>query len=93
MMTCAVVSEDENYLEREARPKLHELASFTEAPEAPDDCVVCGPPARCADQVRRFFDAGIDYLVLDYQYFGLENGDFAKEQMSRFAETVAPLLG
>ena len=92
LMTCAVVSDDENYLEREARPKLHELASFNEVPEAPDDCVVCGPPERCADQVRRFFDAGVDYLVLDYQFFGLESADFARAQMSRFAETVAPLL-
>ena len=78
--------------EGSARPKLLELASFDAAPEPHEDRVVCGPPGHCADQVRRLFEAGIDYLVLDFQYFGLESADFAREQISRFAESVAPLL-
>ena len=42
--------------------------------------------------MRRFFDAGLDYAVLDCQFHGLEDCEYAAEQMSRFAEQVAPLV-
>jgi alkanesulfonate monooxygenase SsuD/methylene tetrahydromethanopterin reductase-like flavin-dependent oxidoreductase (luciferase family) len=86
VMTCAVVSDDDRYIEREARPKLLELASFDGAPAEPEACVVCGPPAVCVEQVYRLFEAGADYVVLDFQLFGLESPAFAREQMSRFAD-------
>jgi alkanesulfonate monooxygenase SsuD/methylene tetrahydromethanopterin reductase-like flavin-dependent oxidoreductase (luciferase family) len=86
VMTCAVVSDDDGYLEREARPKLLELASFDGPPEDPEACVVCGSSESCAEQVRRLFEAGADYVVLDFQLFGLESEARAREQMSRFAE-------
>jgi alkanesulfonate monooxygenase SsuD/methylene tetrahydromethanopterin reductase-like flavin-dependent oxidoreductase (luciferase family) len=88
LVTCALVSEDEEYLEREARPKLVQLGTFNEPADAPEDWAVCGPAEACADQVRRLFASGVDYLVLDFQLFGLETVDFAREQMSRFADTV-----
>lgn len=89
VMTCAVVSDDDDYLEREARPKLLELASFEGTPEESEACVVCGPPERCAEQVHRLFEAGADYVVLDFQLFGLARAATAREQMSRFAEVSA----
>jgi alkanesulfonate monooxygenase SsuD/methylene tetrahydromethanopterin reductase-like flavin-dependent oxidoreductase (luciferase family) len=57
-----------------------------------EESLFVGSPAVVAEQARRFFAAGVDYVVLDCQLHGWETAEYAKEQMTRFAEDVAPLL-
>jgi alkanesulfonate monooxygenase SsuD/methylene tetrahydromethanopterin reductase-like flavin-dependent oxidoreductase (luciferase family) len=91
MMNYLAVSDDERWLER-ARPRLLECMAFDNPAADPDESALLGTPERCAEQIRRFLDAGLDYVVLDCQLHGLEDAEYAKEQLSRFAEEVAPLL-
>jgi alkanesulfonate monooxygenase SsuD/methylene tetrahydromethanopterin reductase-like flavin-dependent oxidoreductase (luciferase family) len=91
MMNYLAVSDEPGFLER-VRPQLDACIAFDKAAPDPEASALVGSPERCAEQVRRFFDAGLDYIVLDCQFHGLEDAEYAREQMSRFAEDVAPLL-
>jgi alkanesulfonate monooxygenase SsuD/methylene tetrahydromethanopterin reductase-like flavin-dependent oxidoreductase (luciferase family) len=87
-ITCALVSDRQERL-----AQLAELASFTGSSGPPEECMVFGSPEHCAERLRDLFERGADYVVLDFQLFGVESAAFAREQMSRFAESVAPLVG
>ncbi|MET3927480.1 LLM class flavin-dependent oxidoreductase [Devosia sp. 2618] len=97
------VSDDKDWLEREIRPLLmgrmnqvmpSELASMQDDPNLlkPDGRVVWGSPEQCAEQIRRTFAAGADYMVLDFNFHGVKDLAFARQQMKDFATRVAPLL-
>jgi alkanesulfonate monooxygenase SsuD/methylene tetrahydromethanopterin reductase-like flavin-dependent oxidoreductase (luciferase family) len=92
MMNYLVVSDDVGWLEREIRPKLIRLMEFEKESGDVEESLLVGSPAHVAEQVQRFFAAGVEYIVLDCQLQGWETGAFAKEQMTRFAEDVVPLL-
>lgn len=54
------------------------------------DGVLVGTPEECADKIGKLFAAGVDHLLLDTYFHGWESLSFAKEQLSRLAELVAP---
>lgn len=58
----------------------------------PDDCVVWGTPAECAQRLTELAAAGVDYFVLDFNFHGIESVDFGRAQTKRFIEEVVPLL-
>jgi alkanesulfonate monooxygenase SsuD/methylene tetrahydromethanopterin reductase-like flavin-dependent oxidoreductase (luciferase family) len=86
-ITSAVVSGGAEHL-----GQLAELASYSGSSASPEECVVSGSPEDCAERLGDLFGGGADYAVLDFQLFGLETAAFAREQMSRFTASVAPLL-
>jgi alkanesulfonate monooxygenase SsuD/methylene tetrahydromethanopterin reductase-like flavin-dependent oxidoreductase (luciferase family) len=92
MMNYLAVSDDAPRLAREIRPKLLHLMAFEKEGGDVEESTFVGSPAAVAEQAQRFFAAGVDYVVLDCQLHGWETAEFAKEQMTRFAEDVAPLL-
>ena len=92
MMNFAAISDDENYVRTELRPKVLRCMKFTEEGQDPEESILFGPAERCAELVERFFEAGVDYIVLDCQFHGWEDEAFGREQISRFAEEVVPLL-
>jgi alkanesulfonate monooxygenase SsuD/methylene tetrahydromethanopterin reductase-like flavin-dependent oxidoreductase (luciferase family) len=53
---------------------------------------IYGSPEQCAERARALLDAGVDYIIFDFQYHGLETEDFAREHMRRFVEEVVPFL-
>src|SRR5207249_5879398 len=59
MMNYLAVSDDPAWLKR-IRPQLLECISFGKEAGDPEESVLVGEPERCAEQVRRFFDAGLD---------------------------------
>lgn len=92
MMNYVAISDDEDYVRTQFRPKVLRCMNFTAEGQDPEKSIFFGPAERCAELVERFFDAGIDYIVLDCQFHGWEDEAFGREQMSRFAEEVVPLL-
>jgi alkanesulfonate monooxygenase SsuD/methylene tetrahydromethanopterin reductase-like flavin-dependent oxidoreductase (luciferase family) len=92
-MNYTVVSDDPTWIARDAYPKLKVCIGGTKAdPIAPEDVAIYGSPAECAERAQALLDAGVDYIIFDFQYHGLEPESFAKEHMQRFAEEVVPLL-
>jgi alkanesulfonate monooxygenase SsuD/methylene tetrahydromethanopterin reductase-like flavin-dependent oxidoreductase (luciferase family) len=83
---------DDRHSERKLRPQILRLMEFEKAAENVEESVLVGNPERVAEQLQRFLAAGVDYVVLDCQLHGWESVEFAKEQMTRFATEVAPLL-
>ncbi len=92
MMSYLAVSDDTRWLAGEIRSKLLRLMEFEKESGDVEESLFVGSPAVVAEQARRFFAAGVDYVVLDCQLHGWETAEYAKEQMTRFAEDVAPLL-
>jgi alkanesulfonate monooxygenase SsuD/methylene tetrahydromethanopterin reductase-like flavin-dependent oxidoreductase (luciferase family) len=92
MMSYLVVADDDRSLGSEIRAKLRRLTAFEKEAADVEETLLVGRPSRVAEQVRRFFDCGVDYIVLDCQFHGWESEAFAKAQMTRFAEEVVPLL-
>ena len=66
---------------------------FDGRPFAAHEVAVAGSPQQCVDRLGEYRDAGINHFVLDFQNHGVDPVPTAIEQMSRFAETVAPRLG
>lgn len=98
------VSKDKKWLDSEIRPILmarmnevmpSEMEAMANDPDLirPDGRVVWGTPDACAEQIRRTFAAGADYMVLDFNFHGVKDLAFAREQMKIFAKEVGPLLG
>lgn len=58
----------------------------------PDELIIWGTAQECATKIQRYFDVGVDYLVIDFNLHGMESEEFGKEQMSRFVNEVVPLL-
>ncbi len=58
----------------------------------PDEQIPWGTPQQCADRLMEYFDAGASYQVMDFNLHGMEDEDFARHQMKRLAEEVAPLM-
>ncbi|OLT14431.1 hypothetical protein BJF78_19495 [Pseudonocardia sp. CNS-139] len=99
-----IVSDDQEWLEREIRPLLlgrlnycspAELAQRTPEQVAgqvvPDGRVIWGNAEQCARQLLALLDAGADYLVLDFNFHGVRDLPFAREQLDRFVQQVVPL--
>jgi alkanesulfonate monooxygenase SsuD/methylene tetrahydromethanopterin reductase-like flavin-dependent oxidoreductase (luciferase family) len=97
IMNHGVVSEDTKWIETEIRPKLRECVGFdVETPNGLDaeldKRVMFGSPKQAAACANRLFAAGVDYVVMDFQLHGWETTEFAREQMKRFVQDVAPLI-
>lgn len=93
MMNYSVITDDEGAQRDELKSKVLRCMSFTAGEDdAPEGRVFLGPAEQCGELVQRFFDVGVDYIVLDCQLHGWEDEAFAREQMSRFAEEVVPNL-
>jgi alkanesulfonate monooxygenase SsuD/methylene tetrahydromethanopterin reductase-like flavin-dependent oxidoreductase (luciferase family) len=59
---------------------------------SPDTSMVFGEPEQCAQQVVDFVRSGVDYFLLDMQFHGWESETYAREQIDRFTQLVAPLI-
>jgi alkanesulfonate monooxygenase SsuD/methylene tetrahydromethanopterin reductase-like flavin-dependent oxidoreductase (luciferase family) len=91
MMNYLAISDELGWSER-VGPSIAKCMAFDKEAGDPEESTFVGRPDRVAELAQQLFDAGMDYIVLDTQFHGLEDVEFAKEQMSRFAEQVAPLL-
>jgi alkanesulfonate monooxygenase SsuD/methylene tetrahydromethanopterin reductase-like flavin-dependent oxidoreductase (luciferase family) len=65
---------------------------FTDNPNLPREVAVAGSPEQCAAKIREYQAAGVPRLVIDFQNHGVEPVAAMVEQMTLFAELVAPLL-
>jgi alkanesulfonate monooxygenase SsuD/methylene tetrahydromethanopterin reductase-like flavin-dependent oxidoreductase (luciferase family) len=99
-----IVSEDEHWLQSEVRPILRgrlnemmpsELEAMPPGSQLlePEGRVIWGPPERCAEQVERLFAAGANYMVLDFNFHGVKDMEYARHHLKRFAEDVVPRVG
>ncbi len=88
---CLVIerSDDPGWIRDEVLPTLRARLHGQE----PDDSIVWGSPEQCAERLAKLFDAGADYVLFDGNFHGWLPEQFGKEQMTRFVERVAPLLG
>ncbi|MCD6030611.1 MAG: Luciferase-like, subgroup [Thermomicrobiales bacterium] len=92
-MNYTVVSDDADWVAREVYPILQRCVGGSRAdPVRPEDVAIYGNPEQCAERARALLDAGVDYIIFDFQYHGLETEDFAREHMRRFVEEVVPFL-
>jgi alkanesulfonate monooxygenase SsuD/methylene tetrahydromethanopterin reductase-like flavin-dependent oxidoreductase (luciferase family) len=58
-----------------------------------DHAPIVGSPTVCAARVSEYFRAGVDQLILEFDWHGaVPAGGHLREQMRRFAEEVAPLV-
>jgi alkanesulfonate monooxygenase SsuD/methylene tetrahydromethanopterin reductase-like flavin-dependent oxidoreductase (luciferase family) len=98
-----LVVDDEEQLETYFRPRMLARLNEISVEEAlavedkdslrqPDDHIAWGTPQQCADALVDLFDAGADYLVLDFNLHGIEDENFARHHMERFVEDVVPLM-
>ena len=97
IMNYGVFSEDKDWIDTEIRPKLRECVGFDVAGPNGLDAeldrrIMFGSPEQAAACANRLFAAGVDYIVMDFQLHGWESPDFAREQMTRFVEDVAPRI-
>ncbi len=92
MMTYLCVSDDQRWLEDSLWPRLLQCMAFDGEAGEQEESVAVGSAQQCAERVRAFLDAGVDYIVFDCQLHGWETEEYAREQMTRFAEEVAPLV-
>jgi len=94
MMNYSIVSDDDAWIAREIVPRLEKAMSHMsgEADRGPRDTMILGTPEDCAAQIQAFFDAGVDYIVLNAQFHGAETEAFGVAQWERFAAEVAPLV-
>jgi alkanesulfonate monooxygenase SsuD/methylene tetrahydromethanopterin reductase-like flavin-dependent oxidoreductase (luciferase family) len=65
---------------------------FTDRPNLPQEVTVAGSPEQCAAKIREYQAAGVSRLVIDFQNHGVEPVTTMIEQMTLFADKVAPLL-
>ncbi len=56
------------------------------------DPIAAGSPARCAEVLQQYRDAGINHFVLDLHRHGLDHVNYMHDQMERFVSEVLPLL-
>ena len=98
-----VVVDDPDRIETYFRPRMLSRINFVTLDEVlkappdkewiqPDDRIIWGSPEQCAKRLQELFDAGADYMVIDFYFHGLEDEEFGKEQMKRFVEDVVPLM-
>jgi probable F420-dependent oxidoreductase len=92
-MNYTVVSDDEGWIARDVYPLLQRCVGGTENnPTTPEDVAIYGNPQQCAERAQALLDAGVDYIIFDFQYHGIEGEEFGKEHMRRFSNEVVPLL-
>lgn len=102
-MNYSVVSDDERWIRDTIRPILvarvnglsmeqARAGGMDVALKSPDDRVMYGNAEHCASRAHQLFQAGLDSIVLDFQFHGLEDAAFARHQMTQFVEQVVPLL-
>ena len=102
-MNYAIVSNDAAWIRDEIHPKLVARLNGVSVQRArdehdnlqllsPDDRVMYGSAEQCAERGAELFGAGVDYMVIDFQFHGLETATFAREHMQRFVQSVVPLL-
>jgi alkanesulfonate monooxygenase SsuD/methylene tetrahydromethanopterin reductase-like flavin-dependent oxidoreductase (luciferase family) len=98
-----LVENDEKRLREYFWPRMASRINFISLEEAlaatpetveidPDDRVMWGSAEECARRMRELLASGVDAFVLDFYYHGLEDQEFGREQMRRFAEEVVPLI-
>jgi alkanesulfonate monooxygenase SsuD/methylene tetrahydromethanopterin reductase-like flavin-dependent oxidoreductase (luciferase family) len=97
IMNYGVFSEDKDWIDAEIRPKLRECVGFDVAgpnglDAELDKRIMFGSPEQAAACANRLFAAGVDYIVMDFQLHGWESPEFAREQMTRFVNDVAPRI-
>jgi alkanesulfonate monooxygenase SsuD/methylene tetrahydromethanopterin reductase-like flavin-dependent oxidoreductase (luciferase family) len=92
-MNYTVISDDADWIAREVYPILQRCVGGTaNNPIKPEDVAIYGAPQEAAERAQALLDAGVDYIIFDFQYHGLETEEFGKEHMRRFVEEVVPLL-
>lgn len=57
-----------------------------------EDVNIAGTPERCAEQIIRLRDAGVEHFCLDLHAHGIDPITRMHEQMERWANEVVPLL-
>ncbi len=82
---------------KQVMPMLLTCLEFDDTTTPPPDedvraRVLCGTPEHCARVAGELFRAGLDSVVLDFQFHGLESIATAIRQMRRFVEEVAPSI-
>jgi alkanesulfonate monooxygenase SsuD/methylene tetrahydromethanopterin reductase-like flavin-dependent oxidoreductase (luciferase family) len=91
VMSYAAIADSDEIAPATAE-KLRVLMSFQRDDREGEESLLVGSPERCAARLRALFEAGVDYLVLDCQFHGWESEGYARDQLRRFAEQVAPLV-
>jgi alkanesulfonate monooxygenase SsuD/methylene tetrahydromethanopterin reductase-like flavin-dependent oxidoreductase (luciferase family) len=92
-MNYTVISDDQDWMAREVYPILKRCVGGTEDdPTKPEEVAIYGTPHEAAERAQALLDAGVDYIIFDFQYHGLETEEFGKQNMRRFVEEVVPLL-
>ena len=92
LMNFVAIVDDESKIETEVTPQLRQCIRLTATGVQPEEMTIVGSPEMCAEKVRAFLDAGVDHLLLDFSYRGSAPAEYAREQIHRFAEEVAPLV-
>ncbi len=75
-----------------AMPRLKSAVSFEDPSIDPLGVTVAGSPDECAERIRRLREAGVDHLVLEFQFHGQDSVADGMRAMEKFAEKVGPLL-
>ena len=92
LMNFVAIVDDESRVESDVVPRLRECIRLTESGVKPEEMAIVGSPETCAQRLRAFMDAGVDHFLLDFSYRGSAPDSYAREQVQRFAEEVAPLV-
>lgn len=93
LMTYSAVYDDAGSVEKRVEPLLGQfgVAEHVEAGR-PEATMVAGTVEQCVDQLGAYVDAGVDYVVFDTSFHGLEDGEFVKDQWARLAADVVPAV-
>lgn len=88
--TCAIALATDS----EEWQQQHLWGPLDERPKDRDcDGSLVGSAETCADRLRAQFEAGADYVLLEFDFHGAApGGEPAREQMTRFVEHVLPLV-
>lgn len=103
IVSYGLATDDHAWLQRHALPKLLARINALSLADAqrrledqtlnrPEDRLMIGTNAQCAERLGQFLDAGADHIVIDFYMHGWEPSTSGKEQMRRFAEEVVPLV-
>lgn len=92
LMTYAAVYDDAGETESHLAPMLSRFGLPALVQEGkPEEAMVVGSPEECREQIRAYLEAGVDYIVFDTTFHGLETHEFAVEQWRRLSEVVKTL--